>query len=253
MRSLALSCFHSDAEALLVCLIRHLCSDDLSVIAQADFAQEATEHLDALQEIARLEWDPSRLDYYPREVLELTSYGQPDPAWSPEVFRAAHRRRAFATCALLRAYGEPDIRLGSSSYHLLQLIRSLRQGALALDREAGACLTWLIPRLPPADLHEHAYFGLGLLWFALAPSAEANDHAVRTLIDWIMDREDAYANRWRDDYGANPNGPWLLHAEPHANRRQDWREVGEWMVSRSEARCASIREAVQLLVSAMDE
>lgn len=79
-------------------LLRSLVPDTLlKEIALADYGQEVQRHLDALKRVRNRQGEDQRLDWYPREVLELVRWGAPKE-WP------AHDRQlatSFCACALI--------------------------------------------------------------------------------------------------------------------------------------------------------
>lgn len=248
-----------DADALPALLAGALDDHDLQAIAEADHGRDADAHLAALRRLMR-EGTLAPLEWRPREVLELTRWDEPphDP-----IRERAHWRRAFACAALLRAYGEPENhdRLDGENQSLVVLIDSLRALAavplpgpkralvVGLDAPAAAFLAWLIPRLPAGESGEHAFFGLGLLWFALA--ADVPDAALVALAEWVMVAEDAAAAPWRHESIVPMPGRWLLDTTCFTQRHALWQALGTWLPGRLRTRHGPAVADAARLISAM--
>ena len=244
-----------DPDALLRAISDQLDDRDLIEIARADWGEDARAHLKELLRIARQGHVPRPMAWEPREVLELTRWTEPDPAWGRDRLVQVHWQRAFACTALLRAFGEPENHKDFCGHNqtAIQLIASLRFLGGGLDAEAAAFFAWLIPRLPEDENEEHPFYGLGLLWFALAPSVGSSDEVLLALMDWIMLGEDAVAGRYRESYGASPTGPWLLALTYHNLRHEVWKAFGTWLVERlGPQHGAAVTEGIQLLRAMLD-
>lgn len=245
-----------DEDALVALIGGMLGEEDLRLIAQADYGYDADEHVAALHGLL----GGGILDlrqWVPTEVLELTRWDRPpiDPSKEQQ-----HWRRAFACAALLRAYGKAEnhLAINGGNQTLISLIDSLhaldqilpwreRQRAMiGIDAAAVGLLTWLIPRLPSGLDEEAAFFGLGLLYFALA--CEAQDAAVIALAEWIMVAEDEAAAPWRSDLGAPLLGDWLLNTTTFNTCHDLWRLLGARLPSRlSPQHGTRVTETVHLL------
>ena len=240
-----------DSDALLVALSGIVDDGDLQIIANADYGNDAPKHFAVLHRIAREGHIPRPLLWEPGEVLELTRWSEPDPAWSQEDIAAEHRRRAFACAALLRSYGEQE-----NTHHcwgenqtLAQLVASLHALDIDLSTQTAAFLAWLTPLLPAQNPEEYPYFGLALLWAALAlPSVP--DQALSDLIDWIILTEDEAASRWRQRYSDYLGSDWLLHLTLFNSRQDVWRIFGTWLVERLAPRHGSlVDEGVRMIAA----
>ncbi len=69
----------------------------LKSIAQADYGNDVREHIEALKRVRSREGEDQRLDWHPREVLELVRWGA--PAEWPAHDR--HLATSFCACALI--------------------------------------------------------------------------------------------------------------------------------------------------------
>ncbi len=207
---------------------------DHGLIAEANYSYRADEDFAGLRHhVETGRWAP--LHWHPREVLELTRWDEPphDPS-----FERRHWRRAFSCAALLRASGEPENQghLYGQNTSLAGLIDSLdaladmplakprRIVVASLAEPAAGCLAWLIPRVPPDEAGEAAFFGLGLLWFALALDVPVA--ALVALADWVMAAEDDVTAPWRADIGVRMPCRWLLDGTCFDQRHALWCEIG---------------------------
>lgn len=222
------------ASALLAALARELDDGDLHEIAHADWSRDVRQHQAALSAIARELIMPVPLGFEPREVLELTRWLVPEEHCAPRDVYRGHLHRAFCCTVLLRALGDRENQeaLFGQNQTLANLIASLRALGRDLDREAAQLLTWLIPRLPEGEPEEHAFHGLGLLWFLLGPSARVSDEALLRVAEWVMVTEDAYAGRWRERIGYTTPGRWLLDGTGYHLCHDVWKAIGRWLPER---------------------
>lgn len=119
---------------------------------------------------------------------------------------------------------------------------------MGLDAPAAAFLAWLIPRLPAGESGEHAFFGLGLLWFALA--ADVPDAALVALAEWIMVAEDAAAAPWRHESIVPMPGRWLLDTTCFTQRHALWQALGTWLPGRLRTRHGpAVADAARLIAA----
>lgn len=242
-------CVPPDPDGLFDRLAAVLSSEDLATIARADYGIDFDAHLAALHFLIR-EHTFEPLGWEPKEVLELIRWDEPSNALQDE---RRHWRRAFACAALLRANGDAENRshLFGPNQTLAILIDSLRAlGAIAsngrpaflsdLEAAAAGLLAWQLPQLDVAE-DEAAFFGLGLLWFAL--ELEVVDADLVRLCDWIMMAEaTSYLTGRR----------WLLSSTTFDQRHHLWKAIGTWLPERLKPRHgAAVRENVLLIAAAL--
>ena len=247
-----------NADKLLHMLGQDLPTPDLRSIAGFDCGYDFEKHYEALLSI-KANGVRSPLRHHPGEVLNLVKWAEPDPKAGPYAMETEHCRRAFACAALLRALGNehempPDWSEGQmgSNTTLIQLIASLRiLGYDKYDRPAAALRQWLIPLVPETERSERAFFGLGLLWFALDATVQATDDDLIALAEWVMVEEDAEAAHWRDFF-AGPQTPWLLSTTTFEMRHHVWRAFGGWLIERGSERPA-LAELVALIAMGLRE
>jgi hypothetical protein len=221
--------FRPDADDLLRRVSRHIDDVLLGEIAAADHGRDMEENLAFLQQIRDQELLPSPMPWYPREVLELIRWSEPeDPEWKPGLpGERGHWMRIFACSALLRAAGQPENKalLEGSNQTLIQLIDSLRAIAPELYGPAAAFLAWLIPQVAAYDDPEELGFLLvGLLWLALR--LRATDDVVVALSELTA----AEAERQRARHFGPRSTRWLLGATYHDLRHASWERLGRSLV-----------------------
>lgn len=242
-----------DQLALLDALAAELDSLDLQQMAHLDWGQDAKEHLAQLHLIANRLTLPSPMRWHPAEVLELERWSEPGDVSDGQSPGRLHRRRAFACTALLVAQGDPANRLDifGGNQTLIQLIESLDALRLRLDEEAASLLLWLIPRLGEIDRSEgdHAFMGLGLVYFALGLPTWSNAD-LTSLLDWLMAAEGAVAGRWKRRRAPDAVGQWLLAATIYNQRHEKWRRFGPKLLSRLQPRHdGEVAETVRLIAA----
>lgn len=243
-----------DELALLDALAAELDSLDLQQMAHLDWGRDVKEHLAQLHLIANRLTLPSPMRWHPAEVLELERWSEPGKDQSGKALGRQHRRRAFACAALLIAQGDPANRLDifGGNQTLIQLIESLDALRLKLDDEAAGLLLWLIPRLGDIDRSEgdHAFLGLGLVYFALGLPTWSNADLI-ALLDWLMAAEGAMAGRWRRTPAPNLVGQWLLTTTIYNQRHEKWRRFGPKLLARLQPRHDGEAAETVRLIAAM--
>lgn len=227
-----------DPQALLRALSRHIDDAMIAEIAAADYGRDIEEHLIPLRAIRDHGEIPSPLQWEPKEVLELIRWSEPDdPEWGPGGHgRRGHWMRAFCCAVLLRA-GQEKANLGTISGQnqtLVQLIDSLQRLECGLDREAAGLMTWIMEETPSDDQggtsgdwrdEDLAFFGVGLLWFALHLEPSVPDAEVLALCEWICVLELRHNQRHNAAYGLSP-GRWLLSTTHYNLCHDKWRKLG---------------------------
>ena len=94
-------------------LLKRLAEDTspamLREIAMCDYGDGADENLSILTDIQATLILPSRLDWYPMEVLKLTQWFEPSKSTNDSqlVAKSGHLKRAFSCAILLMAGGDP--------------------------------------------------------------------------------------------------------------------------------------------------
>lgn len=215
----------------------------LEEIAANDYGEEVPAHLAGIEAQIAPNAPLGKLDWCPREVLELQVWSEPDD--DPDVMRE-HVKRMLACTILLRNAGcavseSPcqDFFLEVSANTVAQLIRSIMADTpIELSRTAGlGLLLWLYESQPFAPLQPFVAFGALILGASLA-FGNATDSDVQTAYQWMNDVETrcrsvlssgAQSERWL--VGLNPyvdgndgRMRWISAAETgfsHLNRRSD--------------------------------
>jgi hypothetical protein len=209
----------------------------LEEIAANDYGEEVPVHLAGIGPQLALEAPLGKLDWCPREVLELQAWGEPDDL--PDAGRE-HVKRMLACTILLRNAGcavpeSPfnDFFLEVSASTLLQLARSImvdRQAELTLT--AGlALLLWLYESQPFAPLQPFAAFG-ALMLASCCDFGSATESNVQAVCHWV----DAVEARCRSMVGGNVQSErWLLGLNPYVDfndRPTRWLSVATTAFSR---------------------
>ena len=231
--------------------------EDLRWIAEADRGRNADQNERLLRDIMASGQVPAPLEWYPREVLELTRWDEPSPNEGDAVFRRRHLLRAFACAALVHSYGDGagyDYEGGRAAtvLHLLGSVVVLAPSLADLDRDALALLAWVTLRLAARDPEDHPFFGFAALWFGLGTALAGP--ALLALAEWVMDAEDAVSGRWRTLLGVGTTGRWLLPLVESRAEQNEWRHLGLSLPDRVPPHCdQAVREMVALLAAMMDE
>jgi hypothetical protein len=187
-------------------------------ISRNDYGREIEQHSAAV--VAELNGEGARAipAWYPREVLELERWREPDQSFedAPPTGERGHLKRLLACSILLRdaafvdAGGagrfEEEFFVEASADSVLQLTRS----TLTLDKELPALTTgfllWLF------DLQKHPalrpYVAFALL--CLAVVANAADADIFELCDWVVAVEAiCRATIEADEWAPPPSAAWL--------------------------------------------
>lgn len=142
-------------EPLLDLVLQHVDDSMLHEIAAADRGEDFEAHLAALRRIVRGEL-PIPMDWIPKEVLELTSYGEPAgdrESWAP----------LFACMTLLRASQPPHDKY---FYGEERTILQLAKIAMAIGGDctlaARRFLCWCLRRQPRTESLD-PYFAVAIL------------------------------------------------------------------------------------------
>jgi len=100
--------WRGEPEALLELLSSMISDEGLERIASLDYGRDVEVNLEALRQIRNKPWHSDRrLEWHPKEVLELTQWDEPDFYKSEQNVRDGHLYRAFACAVLLRAGADP--------------------------------------------------------------------------------------------------------------------------------------------------
>ncbi|HEV2123128.1 MAG TPA: hypothetical protein VGW38_10185 [Chloroflexota bacterium] len=197
----------------------------LSEIAAADHGWKAAEHAQALNTIVKSGVVPDPLPWWPREVLELIRWSEPDdPTWSPGGHgREGNVMRAFSCTVLLVAGGMPE---NSKSFDgenqtLVQLVASILELGPELLRPAEDLV---YSRLLSGSLvhPDRLFFILGLLiLLRLGRNQALTPPQWRVLAEWVDDSEieARLESYWPD------SGHWLIDTTLFSLRHERWKAL----------------------------
>jgi hypothetical protein len=196
-----LALFKPDDTALLRRISRHIDDAMLQCIARMDPVSKFEEHMTVLRKIRRTATVDKPLTWIPGEVLNFALMHEPDEPGTKLIweFRGmpGHWVRAFCCAALLRAYGDVEMReIEHIGYGVavIQLLESLRRLDAKADAEAMAALAWHIARMNE-ESHRHeipselAFFGIGLLSLAVRSRNAVPDAVIIDLTEWLIAKE----------------------------------------------------------------
>jgi len=156
-------------EPLLNLVRQNVDDDQLQEMARADYARDIEEHLKALRQIKNVAI-PAPMEWYPREVLELTRWIEPD-SYPPEAKSQKikdHWLRLFACVAIAHADVNPK---NDSAYHwgsdetTIQLVESVIHLGTKTSEAALQFLCWCLHQEQQYD-NESWYFALAILSIA---------------------------------------------------------------------------------------
>lgn len=193
--------FEPEPDGLLCEISKHVSDDMLEVIAAADYGMDIEKHMAALRSIRDEGMFPSKMYWYPAEVLELIRWSEPEnPEWKPgRTGEFGHWMRAFSCAALLRATREPynyGDGLATDST-LVQLILSLHALPVDLTRHAVRFLAWLLIHSDPDGQEQQVCaYAVGVFWFALQLDVPVADEVLFSLAKWAMRRAEELYGRY---------------------------------------------------------
>ncbi|QEG43191.1 hypothetical protein [Roseimaritima ulvae] len=157
--------FKPNCDELLRLVFQHVDASMLQEIAEADYGQDAEEHLEQLRAIKRGKI-PAPMRWEPREVLELIRWSEPeDSTWAPGASgQRGHWIRLFACAVLLRADAEPANEgyfTGQDSTIVMLVDSAIKLG----DRTATAALQFLCWRMLAGPLYDwdRSHFAVAIL------------------------------------------------------------------------------------------
>lgn len=208
-----LAAFRPDPAPLLRRIAAHIDDAMLAEIAAADYGFQADENLVRLRALRKSGEMP---DFNAQEVLALTRWAEPDwDNWSGPKGRRGHWMRAFACAGLLSAR-EDEGRWGALNDTLGQMLASFDALRAPLNEEGAAFLAW---RLDAFDCGaDSAFFGVGLLWFALNLH-DVSDETIVTLCTWTAQEERKLVVPGAEE------GRWLL-SRTSGQRLHVWDGIG---------------------------
>lgn len=223
----------------------------LMEMAQADYGEQADEHLAALTRIRETGEVPAPIGWVPREVLELCQWSEPDPDATPAQRLHEHRVRAFACAVLLRAGAEPANADAIWSHN--PTLAQVTASALALGPDwVDALGGFLTARLAlPGPAYERPFYVFALLFLAVISAGGPLDgEAIASAVGWAIEEEAAAAAKY---FFASPppRAPWLLRIGVSDLRDGVWRSFARRMRDEAPTLPPAARDALLLLVDAM--
>jgi hypothetical protein len=241
--------FHPEPDSLLREISTYISDEMLASIALQDYGEDQELYLAALRPIRDHGIFPQEMVVYPAEVLELSRH-VPIENWSLGLNGYGdfeNWKLAFCCAALLRATREPwNYGDGlDTEGTLIGLIQSLHALPVDLHPNAVRFMAWLLLNSEPEgwDSQVCAY-GVGLLWFALQPSAPSvPDGALVMLCEWIMRRaEDFFEGKY---YRNRPKTLRFLVGGPPPSA---WELLGQGLCEMDlSARSSELQEWVNLI------
>ncbi len=212
--------FRPSSTELLDLLRRHITTRMLKEIAEADGGYKLDEHYQALRRIHDSGKVPVRLEWYPREVLDLALWGFPSPNDT-----RGHLKRAFCCAVLLRAGADPENEgyIFGENDTLAPLVESV---CLLGRHYTEAALRFVCWRLLNSSLlnEERPFFALAVLLLCVQLQLGRKELAyLLRLIAWV-EAEEACA---RDDPNLLPpeSDQWLLGLYVYNQSHAIWRTL----------------------------
>ncbi len=259
-----LALFDPSPDALLNLLRERVDDPILRAIAAADYGQGLEENFRKLKEIRKTGQIPTPMSFPLQEVLELSSYREPDdPKRNLDQDglnrRCEHTARAFACAVLLQAAAIPEQRhrfLGELT-SIVQLLAS----ALALDRyvhsATAARFAWQLSALRNESEDETIPFlELSLFWLAFSlGEPRFSESIVVRLADELIETEArirANINPMACDTKKGRTR-WLLGLSSSSCHPQSWKSIARSMLEvtmrlSSEAARTKVRLISELLL-----
>jgi hypothetical protein len=208
-----------DPYALRKALRQHVPSRMLEEIANADGGYGYRENLPLLRGIRNLGKLPSRLKWFPKEVLELERWSTP-----ARYDRRRHLKRAFACGALIEAGGDPANHgyIPSENETLAALLDSVRGLGVAFSQTAVRLISWRL-LLPEPLYDEYPFFACALLLLCVDTGILHREPAsLLQLADWVLSAE---AQVRHAEYAMNESDHWLLGLTLFDQRHDLWKAL----------------------------
>ena len=227
MRKEDLAYVGPDRLGLLIDLSSEIDDSKLVEIANADYGDDADEHLNQLKKIRDTQVFGTRLNWCPREVLELVRWSDPDDPDQKPGYRSqhGHLKRAFCCTALLCAGDIPenvDVSEGENQT-IAQLLDSLRY----LDNDtyttkAAKLVAHRLMRLSERN-EERPFFILALMILLLR--MKSSERLVGELAEWLLEEESRIRN---SEWATCPDTDerWLLGLTHYDIRHNIWVQLG---------------------------
>ncbi|MGD1865395.1 MAG: hypothetical protein ACFB0D_12645 [Phormidesmis sp.] len=198
MSSKLLNRFAPTPEPLLQ-LVRQAVDDQhLQEIAHADYAQDVEKHLSALRQIKNGDI-PAPMEWYPREVLELTRWTEPDQDLNlPKSQRMrGHWLRLFSCTILLHADVAPknsEDCLWGSDETTIQLIESAKRLGAQTSEAALQFFCWCWQQEQLNEEDESRCFAFAIL--SLATALNNCDAATIDYFKTVLNGDDIPLFQW---------------------------------------------------------
>jgi hypothetical protein len=190
-------------------------------IASADYGYGFRENVPILRDIRNLGKLPSRLKWFPREVLELERWSTP-----ARYDRRGHLKRAFACGVLIEAGGDPANYgyIDAENETLASLLDSVRVLGVAFSQPALRLVTWRL--LLPEPLHdEYPFFACAVLLLSVDTGIlHREPDSLMLLADRVLAAEAQVRNE-NEEYGWNESDQWLLGLTLFDQRHGLWKAL----------------------------
>ena len=172
------------------------------------------------------------------ELLETSRYTEPDVdrghRWEWHGTRG-HWPRAFSCAALLRSYGDNEVRSCTTDYFnyaMMQLVESVRRLDVGIEPEAMAALAWFIMRLSDdersgIDSHpdQVLFAGIGILSLAANSKNMISNDTIIELTDWLIAKEQETFDGQGRTVSDFPNH-WHFRTTIWDIQREKWIAIG---------------------------
>lgn len=223
-----------DANSLMAALSKHVDDAMLIETAGADYGVEVDLHLEQLLKIRDKQAILAPMDWYPREVLNLTQWNEPAKGDKhsriSEAIVRPHVVRAFVCAVLTRANAEPLNCQGFDEEvsNIAGLLDSLPLLDTSIQAEALRFFAWRVQILPEFD-SESPFWLIGLLVLLLRTRAPLTSAQLNELIAWIDQDVDTLRHHpWmmvEDD--VERNDQWLTWLTYYKMRLSIWQALGQ--------------------------
>ncbi|MBL0922093.1 MAG: hypothetical protein IBJ10_08180 [Phycisphaerales bacterium] len=219
--------FEPDAQALLLEMCRLVTPDDLQVIAECDYGDQAAEHLAGLRSIIETGDVAYPPEWCPHEVCGLTRWSGPD-VFDPrhrnptEDGVDAHRRRAFSAAYCLRFEYKNMGRIGTANSNesaAVMIASSLSISSLLVQHTRKMLAALVLP--PDIDELEKPLLALGVLVCSLADAEAPVPPATLSAVARAIEDTDA---ELRAEGGVRADD-FVLGLPWHDQRHDLWRSL----------------------------
>ena len=187
--------FEPSSCELLDILRRRVDDSMLDEIAQADYGEDAKEHLVTLRRIHKAV-DVAPVNWIPMEVLELIRWSRPnDPSWKPgSIGERGHLMRAFCCAVLLRTAAEPKNYeyFDGDNQTVIQLVDSAIELGDEIEDAVLRFLCWRLFTLNGDDC-EYPFFAMAVL-LLVTHLHKIDDASLTKLANWVVAEESRIRN-----------------------------------------------------------